>query len=203
MASREDLWNTALGAIGHDVPIISADEETTAAQMVRSIDDKVRRMVLAAHTWNFCATRARLARMAEVPANAWAYYFILPGDYVRKIELRRPDSDRDIDDYAEESLVTPRSVQRVIASNEKALILRYVADNTAARDPNMQDAGFQEAYIALLARDLSLPLTQSATNYQLMQDRYDRAITKARTLDAMNDAPLEMPIPSWIYGRHR
>src|SRR5690606_5587709 len=82
MADITGICNSALAKIGA-ARITGLAEGSRNAGLCAELYDKCRDDLLRAHSWNFAAARAKLARAAEAPAFGPAHAYVLPADWIR------------------------------------------------------------------------------------------------------------------------
>ena len=86
-----------------------------------------------------------------------------------------------------------------IITDEGTVYLRYIRQVT---DPNEMDVSFREALAARLAFEWSIPLTDDKTDHRLMEKRYERALSEARMVGAMEDLPPTVEMETWLKARY-
>lgn len=195
MASQVGLANRALTKIG-SARITSLDEDSKAAAAINSMWDYVLDAELTEHVWHFAKTRAMLPKMTTAPAFGYANQFKLPADYLRLLRIGT-------------FLVYPKPVGDGIYSIEGGAILTNIDAPLPIRyvrrisDPNAFDALFCEAFACRLAAECCEPITQSATKKQAAWQEYQRAITAAVRVNAVQRPPSAIGDDTWIEARHR
>ena len=152
MASETEISNLALTTIGH-ATISSMSQGTKAADLVQLHFPQCRDSLLRSHPWNFAIRRATLAVAASTPSHEFTYYHVLPTDCLKVL---RTNWEADgatgvaiygfpgVSGYANESIAyrleNHATHGRVIATNESAVSIEYVAQIT---DPAMFAHAFQ------------------------------------------------------------
>ncbi len=200
MPSEADLAAVALRRLGNDIEAVSLGTSTKQARSWGAVYPAARSALLAEHTWDFAAQRAKLARMAQVPAFGYAYYYQMPTDYLRTLAIQ-DGSDRDICSYQIEAISGPTQTALALATDADEVRLRYVADNAAARDPNQMRTEFRNALILRCARDMCMALTGNLQRFQLLDAEYRAAVAQARSIDSMSGPPVRIPDPDEILIR--
>lgn len=179
MASRTEIANLGLGRIG--VPALtSLDTQTDdAAVAVRSIWDAVRDDLLRQHDWNFARTRVRLTRLTATPAFGFDYYYALPSDFVRVVEVNGARTGwGGVPAYEVESYGS----QLVVATDVEGFDLVYIRRVTST---GLWDASFTAAFALKLAVETGTLLTGSRSQYAHLLEEYER-LRRARAMT--NDA---------------
>lgn len=188
MASVIGICNSALVKIGART-ITSLTEGSKNANLCNEQFAKLRDEVLRAHSWNFAVARAKLGRLVEAPAFGFAYAYQLPSDFLRAVAIH--------DNPGGGTVPYQIEGQRVLTDAE-AIYLRYVR---RIEDPNAFDALFREALAYRVAAELAVPIAQSSTLHEQMQRLSDRAVRRARGVDAQENYPEPLPDGSWLTAR--
>jgi hypothetical protein len=69
-------------------------------------------------------------------------------------------------------------------------------------DPNVMDPAFRETLAWALAFDLAIPITQSSTTREQMAHGLRDALSKAKSVDAIEDFPETTPDTAWAVERN-
>jgi hypothetical protein len=189
MASIVGICNSALVKLGA-TRIIQLTEGSKNANLCNEQFEKVRDDLLRAHVWNFAIGRARLPQLAETPVFQFACAFQLPADFLRVVSVH-PDAGG-------EAMVPYRVEGRKLLSDSDVLYLRYVR---RIGDPNDMDAHFREALAWALALDLCIPISQSNTMREMMDDGLRRQLARAKSVDAIEDFPEPGRATAWVAER--
>ncbi|MDJ0951651.1 MAG: hypothetical protein QNJ94_22300 [Alphaproteobacteria bacterium] len=189
MATEVGICNSALAKIGAK-RIASLTEGSKNANICNEQYEKLRDDLLRAHVWNFAVTRRQLARLSEAPAFEFQYKYQLPSDWLRTISVH--------DNAEGAGTVAYRIEGRTLHTAAEQVYLRYVR---RAEDPNEMTADFREVLATLIARELAIPLANSNTLFQLMDDRFRGRFRRARSADSVEDFPDRMPAGSWATAR--
>jgi hypothetical protein len=191
MASEVGIGNSALIKIGK-ATIVSFDEGSPGANFINNRYTDCRDELLRMHPWNFAMARAALARLAEVPAFEYSYFYQLPTDWMRTIGAFDNDTGKGHLDYQEED--------GMLATNAESVYLKYVYKVT---DPNAMTPDFREALAYRLAIDGAISLASSNTMHDRMKLRFDDALITAKSTDALANRATPLPRGSWVTRRSR
>lgn len=186
MPSVVDVANKALDKLGHGA-ITSLGDGTKAANLVDRSWPLVRDTVLRDHPWNFAMRRTTTAPLSASPSWGFTYQHEVPNNMLRLIEIR----DLRADEYQVEG--------NKILTDESILYLRYIAQVT---DPNEYDALFIDAVSTRLAYEMCESLTQSNTKRELLWADYENSLTRAKSIDAMENPPTVFAEDDWINARY-
>lgn len=190
MASKVDIWNAALTALGRQI-VANETENSTRANLVRSRYDNVRQNLLE-DQWTFATKRVKLARLSTpTPVTHWQYYFQLPPDWLSMISVSFDVALRREAHYQLED-------GRQLAADDEEIWIRYVAD---IEDPNIMTPSFREYLSAELAYQICIRSTELSGRRADMKSWRDDAMNRARSKDAQSDSNQVTPEDSWISAR--
>lgn len=139
-----------------------ADAGTVAAS---NLFENAYQNVLESYDWNFARKKVQLARKQAAPINTYDYAFSLPTDLLRLINA--DSSDYDI-------------IGNELQSSSQSVYIEYVANT----DINKAPYYFANALELMMASKLAIPVTGDIDKASLYMGLYERAIRKARHLDA-------------------
>lgn len=199
--SPTDICNLALLRLGQK-PITQIAESPQCAAFYPLVRD----VALSWSKWTFAMVRHRLARLEEMPASDFRYYYALPTQpfCLRVVDMGMHQSQshantiaagfrpfRSDIPYQREVFVLPQApeVQRsVIATNADAVILRYIArTNESVWMPL-----FDEVVMLWLAKSIGQSITGRAALVQGLQQELLLTVDRAITVDGHQDTPDEL-----------
>lgn len=173
MNTRTDLANRALSHIG-DMPISSIDEDSKPARACKEFISDVIDEVLRDHRWNCAISRVTLSRLSTPPNHGFAYAYQLPGDFLRLLELNGEQYEGS-DEYFE-----IEEGKRLLSNADEAKV-RYVRRiDVPAFDPLLA-----KAVSASLAAAICIPLNRDVSMQAQLEALAQRAISRARRVDAI------------------
>lgn len=193
MPGETDVINVALRLVGAE-PIVSLTDGTPSANVADDLYEEVRDDLLRQNPWNFATKRRKLAQSAIIPVFEFERAFPLPDDWIRTISVHDNDAGHGTVLYRHEQV----GEQNVIMASSDEIWVRYVARVT---DPNLMSSDFRRALAVALARDLSIALASSSTLQAQLASQADRALARARSVDAMGGFPELRPRGSWATSR--
>lgn len=171
-----DIFNKALGMIGHDRAI--ADGDTTSAEYLRCERewDGARLSVLTASDdgWNWLVMETPLIQGAETSdaeSNLYEWSYDRPDDAIRLLGVLDGFNRR----------VDYRIANGVIYTDKDEVKFRYMADN---EDPDDWPPPLQEAITSELASRIALPMTSNPKMVQAMKQLALAALAEALKQDA-------------------
>lgn len=190
MASKTAIANRALLKIGQD-PILLLTDDNKPARTLNLIFDSVADAEVQDNRWKFAIRRTELSALVEPPLNGYAYQYPLPDDHLSLLQVgqtyvRSFDSNQGL--WSVEG-------QMILTSIPAPLPIRYIR---RVIDANDYPAIFVEALACRLAMEACETLTQSDSKYQRVAQQYLMTIGKARTQDALENPPDELPEGSWL-----
>lgn len=191
MTSPVEIANAALTLLGAE-RITTLDDASVAAETMKAGFDLIRDRELQAHPWKFATRRASLPALAAAPAYGPARQFLVPDGFLRLLEV---DGQWVASPFSDELPFTLEAADEgnVIATNLGApLLIRYTYRVT---DTGLFAPAFSYALACALADFACEAITQSTPKQQLMAERYERSISRARRLGAV-----EMPSRGLMEG---
>ena len=176
-SSAISLCSNALQQLGDD-PIASfALSEGKRARLCGNLWPQVRDYMLRKHAWPCARKRVILAAESATPEFDWGFSFVLPGDWLRTLQVgkrsERPDFEAE---------------GRKIYANTNALPLVYVWRN---EDPALWDSLLCDVACAELVARLAYPITQSASLAQLKRQEADQMLREAKSIAGQDNEPEE------------
>ena len=190
MASGVGICNAALVKLGAQ-RILSLTEGSKNANLCAEQYEKVRDDMLRSHIWNFAVQRVKLAQLSEAPTFGFSYAYQLPTDYLRLVSAHANDAGTGQPAYKLEG--------RTLLADASGIFLRYIRQVT---DPNGMDAQFREVLAWGLAADLAIPITQSSTTRRQMLEGLKDQLSKAKSVDAIEDYPEAEGFSGWVSERY-
>lgn len=187
MPSKTSICNLALSRLGQP-PITDIDEGTVTADKLKAVWDDIRDLVLTAHPWNFAVKRAALARLVEIPAWKWSYYYQLPPDYLRVTQLG---------DLEDESLWEVEAEGR-LATDEAEANIEYIARIT---EEGRYSPGFVSALAYRLAAEKAVDLTGRLDLTKNMLEMWPMELAAAKAMDSQEKGPLSFSCEAWLNAR--
>lgn len=175
MSSKVSICSNALQQLG-DAPIASfAASEGKRAVLCGNLWPQVRDDMLRKHTWPFARVRVLLAPESTTPEFDWSYSFLLPGDWLRTLQV------------GERGQRTPyEQAGRRILANVASLPLVYVS---TSEDPAAWDSTFCDLVCAEMQARLAYAITQSASLAQMKRTEADHALKVAKAIAGQDNEP--------------
>lgn len=183
------ICNLALQKLGA-ARITALSDDSRNARAVGFAYEHIRDRELRAYVWSFAKKRVVLAPLVDAPAFDFNYAFALPSDYLRAI----PPAQTNIDWRFE----TQDGVRVLLTNDGDAVNFLYIA---RVEDPTLYDPLFVDALAAKLAWHLCEEITQSNEKKKDAQAEYRAAIAEARRTNALENAPDEGPVDTWLVAR--
>ena len=183
--SRVTLCNMALGLIGGEMISSITAPSTEAERKCALFIDQAIEETLRLYPWNCAVKRSALAELATAPAWGYGHAFALPDDYVRGLW----------GDYAD---IDFKIVGDELHTDEATFNLEYIA----RIGPDRMDGTLLACVIAKLAEYLAFAVTNSANMAELMQKRFEMALTKACIADAQEGTPDPVEAEDYLNARN-
>ena len=176
MASSEiTIASNALQLLGSDP--INSFNEGKHAKMAGRLWPQVRDFLLRKYSGPCVRKRVVLAPEAEAPEFDWDYSFLLPGDWIRTLQVGQRGERLSFE-----------ATGRKILCDSSTLNLVYVWANT---DPAQWDSALCDAACSEMAARMAYPVTQSASLSELKRTEADRALREAKSLAGQDNEPEE------------
>jgi len=184
-ASETAIANSALAKLGAD-RIISLDDDTREARLLKEQFGKIRDDLLRAHPWNFATVRVALAELPTAPAFGFYKSFQVPTDCVRVLEIDSQDLE-----WQREG--------NTIVTDASTVNIRYVQKVT---ETGKFDANFSEVLATKLAADLAYAFTQSTSLRDSLLAEYMQKLREARSFDAQEGGTRQVYANQWLNSRY-
>jgi hypothetical protein len=184
-ASETDIANSALAKLGAD-RIVSLNDDTREARLLKEQFGKVRDDLLRSHPWNFAIERTSLAALTSEPEFGFTYEFQLPSDCLRVLEIEDFDSEWQKEGNKLRADTTP-------------LNIKYVKRTV---EVGKWDANFCEVLAAKLAADIAFAVTQNASLKKQLNDEYMQKLREARSFDGQEGGVRTVYAKKWLNARY-
>lgn len=178
MSSIVDVVNRGLLAIGAS-PIVSLDDETTAARTAKALWPLLRDEVLRKHPWNSAKARAELAAEVTAPAFGWAYSYAWPADCLRVLAVN--DDVWPSDGWECEG-------RKILCDYASPIRVEYVRRE---EDVNLWDAELQAAVALKLAEAMAPKLTQQSGVQDRIEKKAQDTLLEAKVTDGLEHDVVE------------
>lgn len=194
MATKLEVWKQALVHLEKET-IVTLNDDAEAVYAFGNAWAGVVEEAFNAGDWNFAkASTALAANGALVPALGWAHAFDYPPSWLRTIAVSDRPGFTTFHDYADEG--------GYLHSSAPALYLRFISDANAADDRVSTWPTMFWRYVALkLAFDTCGRLTSGDTLEDKLRVRMEKALLKAKNVDARNENNKVIQPGSWLRAR--
>ena len=189
MASSEiTIASNALQLLGAD-PINSfASSEGKHAKLAGRLWPQVRDSLIRVYAGPCVRKRVLLAPESEAPEFDWDYSFMLPGDWVRTLQVGERGER-----------ISFESAGRKILADTSSLPLVYVWSNT---DPAQWDPALCDAACLEMAARMAYAVTQSASLSELKRTEANKALKLAKSLAGQDNEPEDWGDSPFINARY-
>jgi hypothetical protein len=186
--SAVDVVNRALLKLGDPEQLTSLTQTGSLAKVANLANTHfgpTYKAELREHPWNFAKTRISIAADADYdPSDGPARRFLLPANFIRLA-----DNEADLErDWRIES-------GYIYTDDASPLYIVYIRDegDTAKWDPL-----FFDAVACKFAEVLAPWRTASRTKASDLIELYERAVRKAKRINAIDNVPADPPEDNWI-----
>lgn len=167
--SEVQICNQALSLVGAQA-ITSLDDDTNEARLCRINYESVRDAVLTEHDWTFATRWETFPAENNPPPGEFANSFVIPTDVLAILFVGQDY------DHPEQYRVEDGRI-RTDAMECKCQVLYQVADTSKF------SALFTQAFVARLASELAIPITNSRTLMENMYAMYGQKMSLAASRD--------------------
>lgn len=183
--SNVAIANRALQKLGAG-RISSLTQDNPNARSINAMFESVRDMELRRYDWSFAIKRASIAADAtdETILSTWKRYS-LPNDYIKL--LRDNESGTHVDWKIEG--------RYILSADASPLEIRYIA---RIEDPNLFDSLFVEVFAGRMAIEGCEEITQSVSKLDSVTAAYDKDISEAKRIGAIEKPAQEPPEDPWL-----
>lgn len=185
--SEVTLANNALQLIGRGKFIVSLDEDSQAARIMRAALPTVRDAVLRAYPWNFAQARAEIAEDETAPLFEYAHAYTLPEDCLFCHTIYNGDDQN----WKVEG-------RKILTDMGAPIYIKYTRRVT---DLAQGDPLFFDVLAARLAAQCAVSLSESTTKAAELWRLYNLKLRETRAVDAQEGQPDPLPRGTWHDGR--
>jgi hypothetical protein len=176
MVTRVDVANMALSLLD-EAPIDSLEDNHKAARLLNTHFETTREAELSMHSWVFAIfTEDLTGTDLDTGSGTLNWQYTLPAAALRVLPLTYDNTLHGVPISWEQRgniLYSDQSSPRGV---------RFIGNLT---DPDDWSPLFTEAFAAALATKIAYPLTHKTGMVQVAQQAYDRAISRARRVNAI------------------
>jgi len=187
MATKLSVFNEALRILAQPL-VASPSGPGEDLRQLNGAWDSVIRACYEIGNWNFLVTRAELARAAEVPVWGYSYYYTLPTDFSRVVEISETGVNHD-------PLLRYEIERGKVATNVETVYLKYISTNIAAITPGDWSQAFADYVGASLALRTAPKLNPA--NLELADGLVKSSRVRALSTDAIQNPPAMRQQGNW------
>lgn len=191
MASQTAICKRALESIGV-APILDISDDSPQAKALRRVWDDTLRAFLTDHPWHFAKRRAELAAAVETPAYGFDFYYPVPADFLRLLQIKN------LQGFSIEAMSD--GSQAIATSSASPIYILYIYNLT---DPARLPPHAVEALARWLAYDVVGDLTESGTKKQQAGSDLAVALRNAKRINGMQKQPDPLPQGSFVDSRRQ
>ncbi len=174
MTSETDICNSALSRLGEANLLSLVDDNSANATYCRQFYEDERDFLFRLYPWNFSTKRVTLQREVATPDWEFAFYYKLPNDCVKLLEMQ------------DEAYTKHKIEGRSIVTDLETVKIRY---SSIIIDTSQFDKSFIMLLSLRLSAILAYPLTKSNTVTQQMWKLYDEYEMDAMSADGQEGTP--------------
>lgn len=182
MASELDLFNDALGQLGHTRIDTLDDDNDQLVQVIKTFRHTLRRSTLQDHNWNFATRWTELAQDTATPPAKWAYQYTVPADALRVWRIDECDST------SWEIILGADSIKK-LATDQTTVTAEITYDVT---NPDQWSGMFYQALAAGYAWKLAGPIIGGPEGRQIAEQKrqdFFNLLLEAKAIDGQEQSP--------------
>lgn len=195
MADKLQIWKQALVHLGK-ASITALTDDVEAVNVFGNAWVGVVEEAFNSGDWNFAKKSVALSQSSTgTAATGFSHVFDYPSDYLRTVAVS-PYARFDVPfyDYVDEG--------GFLSARTDPIYLRYISDTNVADDKIGTWPTMFWRYVALfLAYETCEKLTNGATKQKDLEDRLEKALRKAKNIDARNENNKLIGPGSWLRSR--
>ena len=194
------LANRALTRCGA-LRIMDLNDDTKSGRAIQATFEGVRDSCLSIANWRFAMERVELA--AVTAQDGYTYAYRIPATWVRYVSIR--------DRYIGAPSLGPRYIQdpqeEFVIETDRTLLTNYAPPLKAIgvkriEDSSLYDPLFNDYFTLSLAVEIWEDVSRkNAGKLSVIIDERNRALSIARTHNAIQEAPEEVEDTSWLLAR--
>ncbi len=188
MPSDTAICNNALRKVAAG-RITSLFESSKRAKVCNQIYTRLRDDELRSHVWNFAKAKATLIA-TTTPISGFEYAHVLPDDWIRTVGVWGDDAQHSQPRYA--------ILRQTIESDFQDIWLTYIR---RVANPAVMDSLFRRALAYRIAMEIAPAIEGVDVSRETLERDYAGVIREARSVDAIEDYPEQLPIDDWIAVR--
>lgn len=192
MATKLEIWNRALIAMGRAI-MVSVTDETEPRYVFDAVWDSVVDQAFSRGDWNFAKKIEALSSSGAGTAG-FSYAFDYPDDYLRTVAIGRTANPRN------EQFMDFIDQGDQLFANVDPLYLIYISSAETTDLTNWPTA-FTEFVVSHLAYMTCSSLTGSETTQDRLEKRATKTLLLAKNIDARNENNKTIGRGSWIRAR--
>lgn len=169
------LCSRALIKIGA-APIQSFTDGTAESEIAGALYDHTRDALLSAYAWSFATAQIQLNQLNDPPIADYQYAYALPNDFLRALSAGGSGRGRGL---------SYRLSVGALHTNASEVVLTYIFRPDESAFPPY----FDQALIARLAGEFTIPVTENTSRSEVMIKLAEREYQRARQIDAQQDTP--------------
>lgn len=173
--SQVSVCNQALGQLGADT-ITKVGQDSVEGRLCDAFYLPILFAVLNEHPWTFALEKFRINPSTEKPVFAYDTKFLLPGRILRVLHVRNDDRS---DMWTQNTLRWERIGQFIEADSEFIFVMGIIK----IVDDSKFDPMFIQAFVARLASEMAVPLTNSRALKESFLGIYTALLTEAASAE--------------------
>lgn len=193
MASKLQVWKQALVHLEKETIANTTDTEVTAVNVFTNAWDGVVEEAFNEGDWNAFKATAPMTRLVATPASGWSYVFDYPDDYLRTIAIS-PSG------IFQRGYMAFTDQGGFLSANTDTLYIEYISSAKITEVETWPTMFWR--YVALkLAFETCGRLTGGDGLRDRLERQVEKALRKAKSVDARNENNKQIGPGSWLRAR--
>jgi len=180
MASVVDIYNMALGMLGHTQTVSATDEQSKPARVCSTYYEACRDEMLAMVEWPFATAFQDLALLTSVPTSEWANAFDYPSDCLKARSIVSGRRREHSNDQISFTIASQSSGRKMILCDEEQPKLCFTR---LIEDPESYPPMFVNALAACLAYRIAMPLSSEPKILTQALELYNIELNRAIAME--------------------
>ena len=173
--SQVSVCNQALGQLGAET-ITQVGQDSVEGRLCDAFYFPILNAVLNEHPWTFALEKFRITPVDDEPVFFYEQKFLLPGRILRVLHVRNDDRS---DMWTQNTLRWERIGEFIEANSEFIFVMAIVK----VTDDSKFDPMFVQAFVARLASEMAVPLTNSRSLKESFLGIYQALLSEAASAD--------------------
>lgn len=167
MATKLGICNAALVKLGQE-EITALTDNNKRAKLCNNNYDRLKRMLIRRHPWNFAKKRVSLSSTGATPSFEYSHMYALPVDFIRLDYIEKPLYEHAIEG------------DKLLYNGGPTIKLVYIAD----ADESTFDSLFEDLLATTIAYEICTALTNDQRLKSEIRQELEYLVNESRSINA-------------------